>query len=344
MNVSSWSLPLLSGALLLCTATIAVFGVRMTRAARDLAHRTGLGEVFVGAVLVGAATSLSGITTSVTAAWAGHAGLAVSNAFGGIAAQTAFLAIADIVYRRANLEHAAASVENLVMCAFLLCLLGIHLGGAATPAFSFLGIHPATPLLVIAYFFGLYVLMRTHRAPMWIPRQTGDTRPESKGYRRRLGGSMAGLWSVFTISAVVVTLSGWLLAQVAIPFSVHTGLSESFVGGTFTAISTSLPELIIAVTAVRMGALNLAVGDIVGGNAFDTLFVAISDVAYREGPIYGSISNAEVLWLAITILMTAVLLMGLLYRERHGIANIGVESVLLSVIYLGGAGVMFFLA
>lgn len=343
MNPASWSMPLLSGAFLLCAVTIAIFGVRMTRAARDLAHRTGLGELLVGAVLVAAVTSLAGIATSVTAAWTGHAGLAVSNAFGGIAAQTAFLAIADIVYRRANLEHAAASVENLVVCAFLLCLLAIHVGAVAIPTVSFLGIHPATPLIFIAYFFGLYVMMRTHRAPMWIPRQTDDTRPEDTAYRSRTGTSMAGLWLVFATSAVAVTLSGWLLAQVAVPFSVKTGLSESFVGGTFTAISTSLPELIIAVTAVRMGALNLAVGDIIGGNAFDTLFVAISDVVYRAGPIYGSISNAEVLWLAITILMTAVLLMGLLYRERHGIGNIGVESVLLSIIYLGGAGVMFFL-
>lgn len=344
MDVSSWSLPLLAAAFLACAATIAVFGVRMTRAARDLAHRTGLGEVVVGAVLVGAATSLSGLTTSVTAAWSGHAGLAVSNSLGGIAAQTAFLAIADIVYRRANLEHAAASVENLVMCAFLLCLLGIHVGGAATPDYALFGIHPATPLLFVTYFFGLYIVMQTHRTPMWLPRRTEDTRSESRPQDSRSGGSMAGLWIVFGICAAAVTASGWLLAQVAVPFSIRTGLSESFVGGTFTAVSTSLPELIIAVTAVRMGSLNLAVGDIVGGNAFDTLFVAVADVAYRAGPIYGSISDAEFLWLAITILMTSVLLMGLLYRERHGIGNIGVESVLLSLIYLGGAGIMFFLS
>jgi cation:H+ antiporter len=155
---------------------------------------------------------------------------------------------------------------------------------------------------------------------------------------------MTELWLTFAAATVAVTASGWLLAQVAVPFAVRTGLSESFIGGTLTAIATSLPELIIAVTAVRMGALNLAVGDIVGGNAFDTLFIAVSDIAYRAGPIYGSISGAELLWLAISILMTAVLLMGLLYRERHGIGNIGVESVLLAIIYLGGASLVFWLA
>ena len=96
MTVASWSLPLLSGLFVSCAGIVAVFGVRMARAARYLARRIGLGEVPVGGVLVGAATSVSGITTSVTAAWSGHAGLAVGNARGGIAAQTAFLAIADI--------------------------------------------------------------------------------------------------------------------------------------------------------------------------------------------------------------------------------------------------------
>ena len=155
---------------------------------------------------------------------------------------------------------------------------------------------------------------------------------------------MAVLWTTFATSALVVTGAGWLLAQVAVPYSVQTGFSESFVGGTFTAIATSLPELIIVVAAVRMGALNLAVGDIVGGNAFDTLFIAVSDAAYRTGPIYASLGNAELLWLAITILMTSVLLMGLLYRERHGIGNIGMESVLLAIIYLGGASLVLWLA
>jgi cation:H+ antiporter len=86
-----------------------------------------------------------------------------------------------------------------------------------------------------------------------------------------------------------------------------------------------------------MKALNLAVGNVIGGNAFDTLFVAVSDVAFRDGPIYAGISRVEVFWLALTALMTSVLLLGLLFRERRGVANIGFESAALLLIYLGGA-------
>jgi cation:H+ antiporter len=95
-----------------------------------------------------------------------------------------------------------------------------------------------------------------------------------------------------------------------------------------------LPELVVAVTAIRMGALTLAVGDIVGGNAFDTLFVAVSDIFYREGPIYAAVAQTEKVWLGAAMLMNAVLLMGLMYRERRGIGNIGLESALILLIYV----------
>lgn len=104
---------------------ILVCGIHLTGQADRIADRTGLGEALVGGVLLGAATSLSGTVVSVTAALDGRASLAFSNGVGGIAAQTAFLAIADIVYRRGNLEHVAADVSSLFQCALLMLLLAI---------------------------------------------------------------------------------------------------------------------------------------------------------------------------------------------------------------------------
>ena len=312
----------------------------MTYAARELAAVTGMGEALMGAVFIGATTSLSGIIASATAAWHGEAGLAVSNSLGGIAAQTSFLALADIVYRRANLEHAAASAENLFMSAFLLTLLGIHALALAVPDVGVFGVHPATLILVIAYVFGVHLLARTHDMPMWLPRRTADTPTETADHNLRRRRRLWGLWMVFGGYAIVVALAGWSLAQLAIPLGEKTGLSDGVVGGVFTAVSTSIPELVVAITAVRMGALNLAVGDIIGGNAFDTLFVAASDIAYREGPIYAAITSVEQFWLANSMVMTGVLLMGLIYRERHGPGNIGMESVILLVLYLGGLAIL----
>jgi len=338
-NPGNWSLAFIVTAFAIVAAIIGWFGIKMTKTARDLAHNTGLGEALMGALFIGASTSLSGITTSVSAAAAGYAKLAVSNGLGGIAAQTAFLALADIAYRRANLEHAAASAENLFMAAFVLTLLGIHALALSVPDVSIFSVHPASVVLVISYIFGVHLLARTHDTPMWTPKRTIDTPREPADHRIRRH-PVGKLWLYFVIYATIVALAGWSLAQLAIPLGEKTGLSDGIVGGVFTAVSTSIPELVVAITAVRMGALNLAVGDIIGGNAFDTLFVSASDFAYREGPIYAAISRTEQFWLANSIVMTGVLLMGLIYRQRHGPGNIGLESVILLILYFGGLAIL----
>jgi len=325
---------------IIAAAIIAFVGIRMTHVARTIAGHTGMGEAVMGAVFIGASTSLSGIIASITAAHAGHAPMAVSNSLGGIAVQTLFLAFADIAYRRANLEHAAATAENLMMTAFLLTLLSIHLVALGIPDIAVFAVHPASVILIGAYLFGIYLLRRTHKMPMWYPRRTRETRLKKEDTKRSRKANLPGLWAKFGIYSAVVATAGWTLAQTGIHIAQYTGLSEGIVGGVFTAVSTSLPELVIAITAVRMGALMLAVGDIVGGNAFDTLFIAMSDIAFREGPIYASISVVEAFWLAITILMSAILMMGLVHRERYGFANIGLESLLLLIVYFGGLAII----
>ena len=86
-----------------------------------------MGEIIACALSVGGSTSLPGIITSMTTAAEGYAGLAIGNAVGGRTAQTAFLAVADFAYRRANLEHAAASVTGLVQGTLLVTMLTIPL-------------------------------------------------------------------------------------------------------------------------------------------------------------------------------------------------------------------------
>jgi cation:H+ antiporter len=117
--VAQLDLPFVLALLGLAAASIAVTGTWLARIADELATHTGLGEALVGAVLVGASTSLPGIVTSVVTAAEGYPSLAIGNGLGGIAVQTAFLGIADLVYRKANLEHTAASVANLMQGALL---------------------------------------------------------------------------------------------------------------------------------------------------------------------------------------------------------------------------------
>ncbi|MEC9482877.1 MAG: sodium:calcium antiporter [Halomonas sp.] len=341
ISLASLSLPWSIALFCACALVIGVLGTRLTHVVDDLADRTGLGEALAGAVLLGATTSLSGSVLSVAASLDGQAELAVSNAVGGIAVQTLFLTVADMFLRRVNLEHAAASIGNLMQGALLVCMLALILLGSYSPEWTLWSIHPVTPIMVVAYIYGLKLVNEAQAMPMWNPARTHETRedvPDEQAQQR----SLVRLWLTFLVMALILGVSGWLLQRAATNISQQTGLGQVAVGVLLTSVTTSLPELVTSIAAVRRGALTLAVGGIIGGNAYDTLFTAMSDVAYREGSVYHAISDKTLLWVAISLVMTGVLIMGLIRREKHGPGRIGFESVLIFGLYLAGVAMVVF--
>jgi len=324
-----------------CALVILVAGSRIARIVDQLADRTGIGEAMAGAVLLGASTSLSGSVLSVTAAWNGHPELAVSNALGGIAVQTVFLAIADVTYRRANLEHAAASAENMMQTGLLIALLAIIILATQLADITWWGVHPATICLFVLYGYGLGLVRRVRDYPLWRAARTRSTRPDIPD-RKNISLSLPLLLGEFLGLMLLLGVSGWQLEHAASIIAEKTGLGETVVGVLLTATTTSLPELVTSLAAVRQGALTLAVGGIIGGNAFDTLFTGASDIAYREGSIYHIISDTTIAWTTLTLLMSAFLMMGLIRREEHGFARIGFESVSVLVLYVLGIAVILF--
>ena len=318
---------------------IAVVGTLLAGLADRIADETGAGESMTGGILLGAATSLGGTVTSVSTAFQGQADLAISNAIGGIAAQTAFLAFADIAYRRANLEHAAASLENLLQAALLVGMLALPLVAANLPGFTVFEVDVFSFLILGFYLFANWQIAGAKDDPMWQPEVTAVTQDEAA--EAETGQAKPSVLLIqFALLALVAGLAGYALGQSGLRLATLTGLSQTAVGGIMTSVVTSMPELITSIAAVRRGALNLAVGGIIGGNAFDVLFLVLSDVAYREGSIYQAFTDTHRFIVAISILMAAVLLMGLLKRERQGPAGIGFESVLILILYAFAAWIM----
>jgi cation:H+ antiporter len=327
---SVWAAALLlagsAGAILLA-------GPRMVHVADRLADVTGLGEALIGAVFVGAATSLPDLASTITPALRGLPELAVGNALGGVLGQTAFLAVADLTYRKANLEHAAASLPNLMHGALLVVLLGLLTALLNAPTVAVWNVHIGTVLLVLVYGYGLRVAAESSDAPMWRAVSTPETRPDVPEEPVQAGQTVRELWLRFVLLAVVLATAGWVLGRSGETIAVATGLTETAVGVLLTGLSSSLAELVVSISAIRSGALTLAVGNVIGGNTFDALLVGAADVAYRDGSVYAAVGGEQALLAAIAVVATGVLIMGLLRRERHGVANIGVESVVVLVLY-----------
>ena len=331
--IQNLPLPLLLVAFALAAAAVIFSSIRATRLADIIADRTRMGEAMAGGIILGGATSLAGVVVSVNAALNGDASFAFSNAVGGIAAQTLFLAIADLIYRRANLEHAAAEPANLFQAVMLMILLSLPLCAIAGPEVAYFGVHPVSVALFLTYLYGVRVSAQVSEKPMWRPVMTAETRTDEPEDDDEAGRSVTGPALRFAALVAVMGLGGFVIAQVGSTFIERFGLRSSLVGSLITAVVTSLPEFVTTIVAVRRGALQLAVGGIIGGNTFDTLFLVISDVSLREGSLYHAVGTTDLYWLGTGLLMTGILLAGLIARQREGPARIGFESVAMLAVY-----------
>lgn len=316
---------------------ILLVGPKMVSLSDRLADVTGLGEALIGAIVLGAATSLPDIVATVQPAVEGFGEQAAGNALGGILIQTAFLAIADITHRRANLEHATASLPNLVQATVLIALLSLVAFGIAVPDLAWGPVHVVTIALPLVYWYGMRVVSIVGTDPLWEPVVTSETRqdtpdpPQEGDDVRSLIARLAGL-------AVVLGVAGWFVGEAGQAVVVATGMSQGAVGALLTASTTSVAELVVSVAAIRRGALALAVGTVIGGNSFDTLLMVAADLSYSEGPVYAAMGSSMLLLVALGVAMTTVLILGMLRRQRHGFANIGTEGIAVLALYaIGGA-------
>ncbi len=310
---------------------IILAGSRLAKLADQLADRTGMGEALFGVLLLAGVTSLPDFAATISAAIDSRPDLAMSNVMGSMAINLVFLGIADIFYRKANLEHAAASPVNLMLASLLIVLLTLPLLAIVMPPIALLGVHPITPVIVIAYLFGLHLVHRTQSKPMWYPRQTHQTIPDKA--ETQTDGSLTRAWVGFIALAAVTGIAGWGVMESAKGIADHTGISDTLVGGIFTALATSTPELVTTIAAIRYGALTLAVSNIFGTNCFNILVVAAADATYPGNSIYHDMSPVQMIWGLVTILMTAILLLGMVRRETYGIGRIGFESALILSVY-----------
>lgn len=320
---------------------ILITGTWLAGLADRFADRTGIGEAMTGSIFLGMITSLPGLATSITAAVDGRPSLAISNALGGIAVQTAFLGLADISYPRANLEHAVASVQNMMQIVLLAILLSLVLLAFASPEITIGHVHPVTPAILLGAGFGMYIIYRSGAHPMWLPSRTGET-IEDIADEDNQHENLSVLSIKLGTASLTVILAGVAVALSTGNIVDQTGISEVVAGALLSGVVTSLPELVTSIAAVRRGALTLAVADITGGNFFDVLFLFAVDLAYVAGSAYHSpgIGPREIFMTALILLLNMIVLLGMIVRQRSGPGNIGVESVLVLTLYLFGAATL----
>lgn len=315
-------------------------GTRLSRYADAIARKTGFGHALIGVVLLGGVTSLPEIAVSGSAAFNGHAALAVNNLLGGFTMQVTVLALADISIRKGALTAVVPDPIVLLQGTLGVILVALTVVAAAVGDVALFGAGAWTWGVAAVFVYAIRTVMRAHKNPSWQvigepPSAEIDVPDPGKEF------SGAGLLAATCLAALLILIAGYALATTGEILAERTGLGDSFFGAVFIAITTSLPEISTVLAAVRLGRYVMAVSDIFGTNLFDIGVIFIADLAYPGGPILNETGTFAIVAGLLGILVTAIYIAGLIERRDLSVAGIGVDSLAVVAIYLGGVGVLY---
>ena len=313
---------------------VAVFlaAARLAKHADAIADATGLGRVWIGTVLLAASTSLPELTTDVNAALLGSIDIGVGDLFGSTLANMLVLATIDIAYARRRILQRVALDQTLVGT---LAIVLTSIAALAVANRGFIAVGPVgldTLLIVAVYLFGMHAVYRSIAVIPSPPEQLtlGDTR------RTILWGGIRG----FALGALGLLLVAPALVVAAQAVAIETGQSETAIGTLLVGMTTSFPEIAATVAAVRMGAIDLAVGNVFGSNAVNMCVLFAMDIAYTGGPLLASASQTHIVSALAAVLVLALGMMGILARAKRRIDAARSESLLIVAVYVGMAWVL----
>ena len=314
-----------------CAILIAVAGTTLSRYADVIADKTGLSGNWIGLILLATVTSLPELATGISSVTIADApNIAIGDVLGSCVFNLVILVVLDFlhrgesVYRRANQGHILSAGFGIVLIGFagLNLLLGDK---AAALAIGHIG--ASTPIIVILYVIAMRSVFIYERAQMREFAETIADRYPQLTLRRAV--------IRYTAAAVVIVAAGIWLPFIGAQLASVMGWHKTFVGTLFIAAATSLPELAVTVAALRIGALEMAIGNLLGSNLFNIVILALDDLFFLKGPLLARVSSLHAMSALSAVVMTGIVIVGLVYRPRTRVFGaVGWISLGLLTVYL----------
>lgn len=296
-----------------------------------IAEKTGLGGTWVGIAMLATVTSLPELVTGVSAVtYVNVPNIALGDALGSCVFNLLLIVLLDFLHRGASV-YTKISQGHILSAGFGVVLLGFMAFNLVLSQhgidLSFWHIGLYTPIIVLFYIFAMRTVFRYEKAQrLEVVEEIAERYPKI---------SLTKALTGFFFAAVVVVLMGIRLPVTAEHLAEAMGWQRSFVGTVFVAFATSLPEVAVTISALRIGALDMAISDLLGSNLFNLVIIAIDDMAYLKGPLLANVSPVHLVTIQSAIMMTGIAIVGLLYRPQQRLfKTVGWGSLFMFIIYI----------
>ena len=317
--------------LLACLAVIGVAGVRLSRNGDIIAEKSGLSRGWVGLILLASVTSLPELVTGLSAVTiADVPDIAVGNILGACIFNLGFIVVLDFLYRKESI-YTRARQGNVLAAGFGIVLIGVAgfnllLYRAGTmPSLGHVGLY--TPVILLLYLLAMRTLYRYEQSQLSeFVEERAELYPQV---------SLRQAIRSYVVAALAVVAAGVWLPYIAADLAEAMGWQQSFVGTLFVAAVTTAPEIAVTVSALRMGAVDLAIGNLFGSNLFNVAILAIDDLAYLPGPLLADVSISHAASAFSAMMMSGLAVVGLVLRPPSRVyRTVSWISLLLLAVYL----------
>lgn len=312
-------------------ALVVLAAIKLAEYGDVIAVRANLGRLFIGTLLLAGATSLPELLSAINAIAINKPDIAAGSMFGSGMFNMFMLGLLDlfnqnarILRRVANTHSLTASLGNLLTglaILFLLADIDIKIGWVGLDSL----------LIMVLYIGGIRLLQQAGGAPPAEPEAAIE--PKTPSLKKALLGFGAA-----TLALVLVTP---YLVQSANQIADETGISAGFIGATLIAITTSLPEMVATIAAVRIGAFDLAVGNLFGSNIFNMFALGLTDFFYLDGRFLGAIDPSFAIAGLLALILTSLGLIGNLARVERRLGFVELDALLILLGYLGGMYLLY---
>lgn len=318
-------------AFIICTAAIIYSGSRLSRYGDIIAEKTGLGRTWVGLIMLASITSLPELITGLSSVIIIDVpNIAIGDILGSCVFNMFIYASLDAIFRPMPLSTKAHQ-GNILSAGFGILLLGIVATGLVTGEqtgyFGWIGWYSL--IIIVVYFIAIRLVF------IYEKRQISLYAKEKAVELKYEAISLKTAFVQYSINGLIIIVAAVFLPKIGKEIALSTGLGKTFVGNIFIALSTSLPEVVVSISAVKIGALNLAIGNLFGSNIFNLFILVIDDFFFMKGPILAFVDMNHIISALSAITMTAIAIIGLTYRASKKPLFLAWDSMGMILIFIG---------
>lgn len=320
-------------------AVVWIAGTRLTRTLDAVSAKTGLGQAFVGMLLLGGITSLPEVANVIAASAGGVPQLAINNLLGSAAINILLLAAVDAVIGRDAVTSTVADPATMMMCTLCMLVLGTVAMAVTTGDVQVFGIGlwPIVICILSIGFFGLSVSYG-RRAPWVVKDRPAETHAEPEAAAE---SSLGRLLVATAIAGAVIFVAGYTLSEAGDAIARQTGLGAGLVGFVLIGMATSMPELSTITTALRLRRYEMAFGQVLGTNFVNLSLFLLADLVFRGGPVVNELGRFEIVSALLGLVLIGIFLVGLLERRNPTFLRMGYDSLAVIVLFTAGVGLLY---